>query len=541
MEYEEREKSASQDSKLLVRLPIFLALALAVGVALGATMFGNMGNLKGVLLNYQKYREVLQQIEENYVDTVNVEELVDFSIEKMLEKLDPHTSFIPKRDVVMANAQLEGDFEGIGVEFNLVKDTIYIVAPIPEGPSESVGIRAGDRIVSIDGENVAGVKIDNAGVFKRLRGKKNSEVRLGIIRRGQAEPLSFTVTRGKIPSVSVYHYMIDKRKGFIKVTRFARNTYEEFRIALEDLRRQGMQELLLDLRDNPGGYMDAAVEMADELIAAKTLIVYTKGKGKKFDGEQFAKRSGLFEKGALVVLINEGSASASEILAGALQDNDRALIVGRRSFGKGLVQMPLNLSDGSELRLTISRYYTPSGRSIQKDYKNGKEYNQDLTERFQHGEFFSADSIKLNPSLQYKTKKGRIVYGGGGIMPDYFIPLDTTKSSAYLNALYEQNIPREWAAAYVHKHQAKLKAMSLEAFKKDFTFDAPLWQQLEQTALQAGIVLKPQARERPLIEIQLKALIAKSIWSNEGFYSVWYEQDELYREGIKRFAEAAKI
>jgi carboxyl-terminal processing protease len=541
MEYEEREKSAPQDSKLLVRLPILLALAMAVGIALGATMFGGGGSLKGTLLNYQKYREVLQQIEENYVDTVNVEELVDFSIEKLLERLDPHTSFIPKRDVAMANVQLEGDFEGIGVEFNLVKDTIYIVAPIPEGPSESVGIRAGDRIVSIDGENVAGVKIDNAGVFKRLRGKKNSQVRLGIVRRGQAEPIYFNVTRGKIPSISVYHYMIDPGKGFIKITRFARNTYEEFRIALEDLRRQGMKELIIDLRDNPGGYMDAAVQIADELLAEKTLIVYTKGKGRRFDGEQFAKRSGLFEKGALVVLINEGSASASEILAGALQDNDRALIVGRRSFGKGLVQMPINLSDGSELRLTISRYYTPSGRSIQKDYKNGKEYEKDLTERFQHGEFFTADSIKLDESLRYKTKKGRNVYGGGGIMPDYFIPLDTTKSSPYLNALYEQNIPREWAAAYVNQHQERLKAMTLEDFKKKFVFDAAMWQQLGQSAVQAGISLQIQAKERPLIEGQLKALIAKSIWNNEGFYSVWYEQDELYQEALRRFAEAAKI
>ncbi|NJK83798.1 MAG: peptidase S41, partial [Saprospiraceae bacterium] len=294
--------------------------------------------------------------------------------------------------------------------------------------------------------------------------------RLGIIRRGQAAAIYFTVTRGKIPSLSVYHYMIDKRRGFIKITRFARNTYEEFRIALEDLRRQGMQELLIDLRDNPGGYMDAAVEIADELIADKALIVYTKGKKKRFEGEQFAKRSGLFEKGALVVLINEGSASASEILAGALQDNDRALIVGRRSFGKGLVQMPINLSDGSELRLTISRYYTPSGRSIQKDYKNGKAYEKDLTERFQHGEFFTADSIKLDESLRYKTKKGRNVYGGGGIMPDYFVPLDTTENSAYLNALYEQNIPREWAAAYVNRERVRLKTMTLEGFKKNFVF-----------------------------------------------------------------------
>ncbi|MGB3617959.1 MAG: S41 family peptidase, partial [Catalinimonas sp.] len=349
-----------------VRLPLLLSLAIAGGILLGATMFGGQNN-RGVLNGYKKFGEILGLIERDYVDTVNTEDLIESAIQQMLENLDPHTVYIPSRDVEMAQTQLEGDFEGIGIEFLIVNDTIQVVSPITDGPSERVGLQAGDKIIAVDGDPVAGVGFTNRDVFDKLRGPKSSKVKVAVQRRGEPSPLDFVITRDKIPSYSIdVAYMIDRQTGYIKVSRFAANTYNEFKQSLEELRAQGMQRMILDLRDNPGGYMDRATKMADEFLSGNKLIVYADGRGERYDSKAFAYRQGMFEEGAVIVLINEGSASASEIVAGALQDNDRALIVGRRSYGKGLVQMPVNLTDGSELRLTIARYYTPSGRSVQK-------------------------------------------------------------------------------------------------------------------------------------------------------------------------------
>lgn len=399
-----------KNSSNQVRLPLFIGLAMAAGMLLGATFFRPSSNdPQATAKGYLKFREILSYIDREYVDTVNTEELSEYAISKMLEKLDPHSSYIPARELGLAKSYLESDFDGIGVEFNIFRDTLYVIAPVHDGPSEQVGIQAGDKIIKVDGESLTGEKLTNEKVFQKLRGPRGSKVNLTILRRGEAKPKQFTVVRRKIPTVSVdVGYMVDDKTGYIKVSRFASSTYDEFKKKLTALRKQGMQRLILDLRDNPGGYLDHATRMADEFIAGNKKLVYTDGKGEKYDADYYARTKGEFENGDLVVLINEGSASASEILAGALQDHDRAVIVGRRSFGKGLVQVPIPLSDGGELRLTISRYYTPSGRSIQKPYdpNDAEEYEMDIMNRFKHGEFFSQDSIRFNDSLKYQTEHG---------------------------------------------------------------------------------------------------------------------------------------
>jgi len=401
-----------------------MAITLAGGVFIGATMFGGRTS-SSVTKGVTKFREILNYVDKDYVDTVNTDDLVDYSIEKMLEKLDPHTTYIPSKDLEMARTQLESDFDGIGIEFNIFKDTVYVIAPFNGGPAETAGLRAGDKIVSVNGQPMVGTDLENSSVFTKLRGPRGTKVRVGVVRKGTGQSLEFTITRNRIPQYSIdAAYMVDNTTGYIKVNRFASNTYDEFKKSLSQLKRQGMQQLVLDLRGNPGGYMDRATNMADEFLSGDKLIVYTDGKEARYDQKIKAFQPGIFEKGALVVLIDEGSASASEIVAGALQDNDRALIVGRRSFGKGLVQAPIPLDDGSELRLTISRYYTPSGRSIQKPYTHdGKEdYGKDVMKRYEHGEFFNADSIKFDPKLKYYTSKRRVVYGGGGIIPTTSCP-----------------------------------------------------------------------------------------------------------------------
>jgi len=523
-----------------IRLPILLTLVLVGGILLGATIFG--GNHKKISEGSQKIREILAYIEQNYVDSVNTEELVNYSIDKMLEKLDPHSAYIAAKDVAVANTQLEGDFEGIGVEFSIFRDTLHVGVAIVGGPAEIVGVQAGDKIVKVDDQNIAGAsaKLDNRKIFKWLRGKKGSKVKLGVLRRGEKKIRYFTVTRDKIPTHSVeIALMIDAQTGFLKVSRFSANTYAEFKEALTKLKKQGMQRLILDLRDNPGGYMDRAVNMVDELLAGKGKIVYTDGKGTRFDSESMAKINGIFETGALIVLINEGSASASEIMAGALQDHDRALLVGRRSFGKGLVQMPIDLADGSELRLTISRYYTPSGRSIQKPFEN---YADDMKKRFEKGEMFAKDSIKFDKKKQYTTTHGRKVYGGGGITPDVFVPLDSAKYT-YLNQLYEHNILREYALYYAQDNASSLQKMSLENFRKDFQITEKMFSKVNEMAKNAGILLdeKQFRASKSVIALHIKALTAKSIWKNEGFYLVMLQEDDIYQTALKQFEEAEKL
>lgn len=503
-------------------------------------------NTNNIQQSFKKYYEIMSYIQNDYVDTVNMEELVDYSIVKMLEKLDPHTSYIGKKDIEVARSQLEGDFEGIGIEFNIIKDTIYVVAPISGGPSEKMGLLAGDKIVKINDKNVGGIGITNSDVFGLLRGKKGTQVKVAIQRRGMKNLVEYTITRDKIPTYSVdVSYMIDETTGYIKVSRFSATTFNEFKTALTALKEKGMKQLILDLKDNPGGYMDRATRMADEFLPDNKLIVYTDGKDPKYDSRIEAYTKGDFEKGALVVLINEGSASASEIVSGALQDNDRALIVGRRSFGKGLVQMPIPLSDGTELRLTISRYFTPSGRSIQKPYdpKHSEDYNADLLKRYQHGEFFNADSIKFNDSLKYKTTKGRTVYGGGGIMPDIFVPRDTTAYTPYLVEIFNRNIIREYTLEYFTQNKATLEKMSLADFKKNFQVTDAMLKDVTNLAAKSGLKMneKEFSKSKDFLKTNLKAYIARGIWGAEGFYSIVNESDEIYIAALKNINKARDI
>ena len=506
----------------------------------------NKGSKSDITSNYLRYMEVLTYVNNDYVDSVNLDDLVDYSIDKMLEKLDPHTAYIPKKDVQIAHAQLEGDFEGIGIEFNIIKDTIYVVAPISGGPSEQVGLLAGDKIVKVGDKTVAGTGITTNDVFGLLRGKKGTQVKLTIYRRGTKDLLEYTITRDKIPTYSVdVAYMIDHHTGYIRISRFAANTHIEFKNALTKLTKLGMKRLIIDLKDNPGGYLDRATKIADELISGNKLIVYTDGKGSRYDSQTRAYTPGLFENGAVIVLINEGSASASEIVSGALQDNDRGLIVGRRSFGKGLVQMPIELSDGSELRLTISRYYTPSGRSIQKPYdkENIDDYQSDLVKRYKQGEFFHADSIKFADSLKYKTLNGRTVYGGGGIMPDVFVPRDTSAYTPYMLELFNKNIIREYTLNYYSTNKKTLSAMTFEHYRSHFVISDQMMKDLIDLATRSGIKYNEAdfQRSKAYLTVSMKAYIARGVWGNEGFYPIINETDEIYLRAMRSFDQAEKI
>ncbi|MFD1188096.1 S41 family peptidase [Pontibacter rugosus] len=540
------EREPIRNSPFQIKLPLYIGIALVVGVLLGATTFSpSSNNPQGTAKSYLKFRDILSYIDRDYVDTVDIEALTDHAITGMLQKLDPHTAYIPADELAMARSYLEGDFEGIGVEFNIFKDTIYVVSPLSGGPSEAAGIQAGDKIVEVNGESVAGIGITNEGVFKRLRGKQGSKVNLTIYRDAAKKPLKLTIERSKIPTSSVdVSYMVDNKTGYIKVSRFSANTYEEFKEALTKLQSKGLQQLILDLRGNPGGYMDHAIRMADEFVSGKKMIVYTDGKGNKYDSKTFAEQRGSFEEGPLIVLLDEGSASASEIVAGALQDNDRALVVGRRSFGKGLVQMPIPLNDGSELRLTISRYYTPSGRSIQKPYGKGMDnYEMDILNRFENGEYFHPDSSLYVDSLKYKTLNGRPVYGGGGIMPDVFVPRDTMELSHYLSQLYNKNVIREYTLNYYRKHRSSLEKMPFEKFNKNFEVSEKMLQEIVQMAREAGVDYNDAEfkRSKNLLRNNLKAFIARSVYGNDGFFPVLHQTDEELQQALKHFNRAQRL
>lgn len=538
--------SKNKNSDFQIRLPIFITLAVAAGILIGATMAGGDNSSNNLISSYLKFKDILTYIQRDYVDQVDTDELVESAITKMLEELDPHSVYIPAEELEIAKSQLEGEFEGIGIEFNIFKDTIYVVAPLSGGPSEEVGLVSGDKIVKVDGENVAGIGIDNQNVFELLRGPKGSKVEVSIKRRGAKELVDFTITRDKIPQESVdASYMVDHEIGYIKVSRFAATTYDEFKLALSDLKSQGMKKLILDLQHNPGGYMDRAINMVDELLSDNKLIVYTEGKQPRYNSEARAYRDGIFESNPIIVLIDEGSASASEIVAGALQDNDRALIVGRRSFGKGLVQMPIPLEDGSELRLTISRYYTPSGRSIQKPYEGGHEqYNQDLYNRYTHGELFSVDSIHFNDSLKFKTTKGRVVYGGGGIMPDYFVPLDTTENTGeFFSQLITTNVFREYTLLYYEENKKDLEKMRYEKYYKSFEVSDHMLKDLAKMAKNADVEFTDEEFEKSkeLLKTRVKAWVARSAWGNDAFYQIIYEENDIFQRALNLFDEAEEL
>lgn len=528
-----------------IRLPLLLALSIAGGIWIGATFAEPKGSQNDLRAALYKLQEIMTYINRDYVDSVDTNELVEFGITKMLEKLDPHSSYIPAKDASLVQSQLEGEFDGIGVEFGIIRDTIYVVAPLTGGPSEALGIQTGDQIISVDGKTVAGIGITNRDVFDYLRGPSGSKVAVEIKRKNAPSLIKYSITRAKIPQYSINAtYMVDKEIGYIKVTRFAATTYDEFRKSIADLQALGMKKLIVDLQGNPGGYMGAAIYMVDELLGGRDLIVSQVGKVSQYNSKAYASKPGMFEEGSVIILINEGSASASEIMAGAIQDNDRGLIVGRRSFGKGLVQMPIDLSDGAELRLTIARYFTPSGRSIQKPYDSDYEaYETDLSNRYEKGEFFSADSIQFNDSLKYQTKKGRTVYGGGGIMPDYFVPLDTTMNSAYVNKLFSTDASREYLLDYVSKSKSKFSKVSVEDYYKNFKVSDAMLMDLVEFGKKNKVEFdaKDFAKSKEYLRILIKAHLGRQLYDDSAFYKVINDINEVYQQAVKLFGEADKI
>ncbi len=405
----------------------------------------------------EKFDEVFSLIRNYYTDTVNEQKLVEDAITKVLEDLDPHSSFVRAKDVKRSEESLVGNFEGIGITFQILKDTIIVLEVIPGGPSEKVGLMAGDKIVMVNDSTVAGVSIDNNTVIKKLRGSKGTKVKVGILRHDETSLIDFTIVRDKIPIYSVTaSYMAAPGVGYIKFERFAATTMQEFVSALEKLRAKGMKDLILDLQGNVGGYLYTAVDMCNQFLGDNQLIVYTQGLHAPYQ-PYFSNGHGIFKEGKVVVMTDEGSASAAEILSGCIQDNDRGLLVGRRTFGKGLVQKPFTLSDGSQLKLTTAHYYTPSGRCIQKSYSHGlKEYREDYKERFESGELFGKDTFKFNDSLLYHTKNGREVYGGGGVMPDFFVPVDTSEISPLYNLLIRKGVENRFCLEYVDRHREEL-------------------------------------------------------------------------------------
>lgn len=522
--------------------PIIYGLLIALGIFIGTTLNSSFKTGRNIFFskssggNFNKINDVMSYIKQEYVDTINQQTLVDNSIEQILQNLDPHSSYIPAEDLKSVNEPLEGNFEGIGIEFHIQNDTIMVVSTISGGPSETVGLKPGDRIVKVDTSNVAGIGIKNEDVFKKLRGTGGTKVKLKVMRYGLAKPLDFTIIRGRIPIKSIdVSYMPTPTTGFIKISRFAATTYGEYLEAFDKLKSAGMKNLIIDLRGNPGGYLDAATALADEFLSDKKLIVYTKGKARP-RSDHYATVEGGFEKGNVVVLIDEGSASASEILAGALQDWDRAEIVGRRSFGKGLVQEQTLFPDGSAMRLTVARYYTPTGRSIQKSYKDGiSAYDEDLSNRYKHGEMESADSIHFADSLKFKTPSGRIVYGGGGIMPDVFIPVDTTSDNEYSRMVFGLGLVSSFTYDYVDKNRTQLQAYKTsKQFIENFKVDAKLFSDF--TAYTISSKVKPDEKNiqtsKGLISNQLKANIARLLFGNEGFYPVVMEDDKAFKRAL---------
>jgi carboxyl-terminal processing protease len=537
--------SDTKNTKAQIRLPIILALAISAGIWIGATFAEPKSNQNDLRAALYKLQEIMTYINRDYVDSVNTNELVEYGITKMLENLDPHSSYIPARDASLAQSQLDGEFDGIGVEFGIIRDTIYVVAPLTGGPSEALGIQSGDQIIAVDGKTVAGIGVTNRDVFDLLRGPKGSKVMVDIKRKNQSDLIPYEITRDKIPQYSINaSYMVNNEIGYIKVTRFAATTYDEFKSSIEDLKSKGMKKLIVDLQGNPGGYMGAAINMADELLGQRALIVSQEGKVDQYSQQAFAYKPGVFEEGPVIVLINEGSASASEILAGAIQDNDRGLIVGRRSFGKGLVQLPIDLSDGAELRLTIARYFTPSGRSIQKPYgADYEDYERDFLNRYEHGEFFSADSISFNDSLKYQTAKGRTVYGGGGIMPDYFVPLDTTMNSAYVNRLFSSDANREFVLDYVTNNKEKFEGMSVEDYRDKFDVSDAMLQDLIAVGVKNKVEFDQAdfEKSKAYLKILVKAHVGRQLYDDSAFYMVVNNINEVYMQALKLFDEAEKI
>ena len=525
--------------------PLIYACLLIAGVVMGSFLTTKRQSASNIASPHEKggkLDNVLDFIEDNYVDTINRKKLEENTLTAMLHQLDPHSEYIPAAELEQVNEPLQGNFHGIGIEFNIVNDTICVVHPIQGGPSERLGIKAGDRIVKVDTKLVAGIHITNKKVFEMLRGKKDTKVNVGIKREGQKQLLDFTITRGEIPIYSVdASLMVEPGIGYIKVSRFAASTYEEFRKGFNKLSKQGMQKLIIDLRGNGGGYLNAAVDIADEFLNKGMLIVYTKGKNSP-EKKYFATEKGSFENNKLIVLIDEGSASASEIVSGALQDNDRATIIGRRSFGKGLVQEQIEIPDGSAIRLTIARYYTPSGRCIQKPYTKGLEaYYSEEYDRYEKGEMMHSDSIHIADSLKFKTVSGRIVYGGGGITPDIFVPLDTSYRSSYLNKVFYKGLVNDFSFSYADKHRSSFSSYKTAAeFAKNYIPSNTLLNEFVEFAAKNGVPKNETQLKKSAAYLlsQIKALIGRNLYDSDAYYPVILKEDKVFIEALKDISKS---
>ncbi len=485
-----------------------------------------------------KFGKVLEWIDKYYVDSVNEELLVEHAIAELLKELDPHSSYLTKDEVAKLNEPLQGNFEGIGVSFNVLNDTVYVISPIEYGPSDKAGIKRGDRIVKVDGTNIAGIGIDSDKVYGMLRGKKGSRVNVSILRRDIPELIDIEIIRDKIPIKSIdASYMVTNDIGYVKINRFSMTTLDEFKETIARFKKQHVKDLIVDLTGNGGGYLEVAIKLADEFLDNNKLILYTQGTNSP-KKEYYATREGNFEKGNVVFLIDEGSASASEILAGAIQDWDRGIIVGRRSYGKGLVQKPLLLPDQSMIRLTIAKYYTPTGRLIQKPYDMSRDdYDKELLNRYSNGELSHKDSIHFPDSLKYYTLKNtRTVFGGGGIMPDYFVSIDTSYYSTYYRRLISRRILDQFVLEYVDKNRKMLMTRyeNIINFRDNFPVDQELMRSLIEYADKKGVpvVEKDFSVSKEQIETVLKAYIARDLWSNSEFYYISNEKDPKFETAM---------
>lgn len=534
----------SKFSKSKYLLPFFLSLALVIGILVGFIVSVNSFGKTSVFVKteYNKINNILDFAHIYYVDSIDREELEEMAIEKLLSQLDPHSYYISSKELSSVNEDLQGNFEGIGVEFSILEDTIMVVNPISGGPSEEVGIMAGDKIIMIDDSLVAGVGVKNPDVMKMLKGPKGTQVKVSVQRSGN-QKLDFTIKRAKIPIVSIdAAYMVDNEIGYIRINRFSATTYDEFAKSLRELQAIGMKKMIIDVRQNPGGYLGAAVQIADELLDGKKIVVYTEGKNSK-KMNYYAERPGYFEEGDLVILIDQNSASASEILAGAVQDWDRGLIIGRRTFGKGLVQEQFTLNDKSALRLTVARYYTPSGRSIQKPYNKNEEYYDELYTRYENGELLELEKVVIEDTTQYFTiTKQREVFAGGGIMPDIFVPLDTVLFNIYVNRL--RSFVPEFVYGYFADNKEKFSNYKTAVdFNNRYQIPDVLFTQFIQFSKSKG--WEGSETELPKHKNQinqvLKAFIAKQLYKNEGYFRVMNEKDPMVIEAVKQIKKGIEL
>ncbi len=524
-----------------IYLPIAFALVLVIGILTGYFMMRSSFMQNHTLLRGMQGKSTLSElirfIDQNYVDSVDTKKLNDEAITGMLLSLDPHSVYIPASEFADANDPLMGNFEGIGVQFKIERDTVMVINTIPGGPSEKVGLLAGDRIVRVDGKNIAGIKIVNEKVMKLLKGPKDTKVTVSIFRRGLRKMNDFTITRGVIPTWSIdISYAVNVEVGYVKLSKFSATTGDELHNALVDLKGKGVRKLILDLRGNSGGYLQEAIAVADEFLPDNKLIVYTKGLHRP---KQIAKSTseGVWDNLPMVVLIDEGSASASEIVAGAIQDNDRGTIIGRRSFGKGLVQEQIGLSDGSALRLTVARYYTPTGRSIQKPYTKGaEEYYMEYYHRMTDGELDNADSIKMNDSLKFKTAGGKTVYGGGGIMPDIFVPVERNTGLKFYNESITKGILYQFAFDYTDRNRAMLGTFKdATQFDRMFKVTGGIYSEYITYAEKNGIkypAAEITASQQRINEL-MKSYIARNLYDSKGFYPIYLPTDKAFQKAVE--------